>query len=328
MLNVNRDFIILLFGRLAQILITLVSLRVSTTMMADSELGLVYFVIAIQAFFVFSFISPVGQYFNRQTNSWFVSGVLKKYLFNHSLYVFLVALVAFLFLILARELGFLDLSVYLIFIVSCLILFQSLNQTIIPMFNMIENRYAFVIFSLLTAGFSAFFSWLLLFYWNNVASSWLMGVVFGNLIVNLSAFLWMNLYVKEIEKTVQQRSNNINRVVAFALPIALSTLFMWFLGSGYRILIEHTYGLSFLAALGVGFAVSGQLFATAESLLTQYLTPALYRNVSNTSKHKRMTYLNKYISVAVPTYISLAIFLTFSVKYIFPFLVADKYHEY
>ena len=59
---------------------------------------------------------------------------------------------------------------------------------------------------------------------------------------------------------------------------------MWFLNSGYRMIVEKMYGLEFLAFLGVGLAVSSQVFAIAESLLTQYFIPELYKNSENSTK--------------------------------------------
>jgi len=325
LVKVNRDFVILLFGRLLQIGITLISLRVSTSLLPESELGLVYFIAALQTFFALFFIAPVGQYFNRQTNSWFLAGILKKCLFNQLLYVLFIATLSFFLLSLVSGLGVFDLSLYLILTVSCLVFSQSANQTIIPMFNMIENRAAFVLFSLITATLSAVFSCVLLLYWHQTALSWLMGIILGNMVVNIFSLWWLKYNIKESVSTAPK--NNISNILSFSLPIALSTFFMWFLASGYRILIENTYGLSFLAILGVGLAVSGQLFAIVESLLTQYLTPSLYRKVYDASKDNRLLHINKYIEIVIPIYISLAIFLTFAVEYIFPFLVAEKYHS-
>ncbi|MDE1234347.1 lipopolysaccharide biosynthesis protein [Vibrio aestuarianus] len=326
MKNVNRDFMALLFGRLLQIVITLFTLRVSTTILPEEELGTVYFVVAIQAFFVLSFISPIGQYFTRQTNCWFVGGVLRKNLFKYSLYLLLIAVVAFLLLSLTRLLGITDLSFDLILIISCLIFSQSANQTIVPLFNMIEHRYAFVTFNLMTALLSAIFSFLLLIYWSETSISWLLGIVLGNMTVTGISVWWMKNNIHQNNNAREPKNNNVSEVVSFALPIAFSTFFMWFLASGYRVLIEHAYGLAFLATLGVGLAVSCQIFSIVESLLMQYFVPALYRNIGGVCKDTRLKFINQYISTVIPIYFSLAIFLTFAIEYIFPFLVAEKYY--
>lgn len=325
--RVYRDFILLLFGRLLQIAITLFTLRISTSIMNESELGLSYLMIAIQTFFALFLINPVGQYFNRQTNSWFISGALNSCLLNQSLYVFFISMISFVSLIIARVFGVLDLSISLILIISALVFSQSLNQTIIPMLNMIGRRYAFVFFNLFTALLCAACSFTLLLYWSNNASSWLMGIVVGCMVANACALLWVRGNVKLVKSTGVNVDRNIRKILLFALPIAFSTLFMWFLGSGYRVLVDNYYGLEFLAVLGVGVAVSSQIFSVIESLLSQYLIPSLYRNVDNVSKDLRLKFLNQYISTVIPIYVSLAIFLTFSIEYIFSFLVAEKYYS-
>ena len=321
----NRDFIVLLTGRLLQIAITLLSLRVLTSVMPEAELGLVYFIIAIQSFFVFALISPIGQYFNRQTNLWFSTGLLYKCLFNQSLYILLVALITFFLLAGSKLFIGMELSVALIAIISGLVFSQSLNQTIIPMINMIEKRYAFVFFNLLTAVLCTLISFIMLFFWSKTALGWLLGIVLGSMLANGLSLWWLKRKVKLVSSEQSLVTNNISKIASFALPLAYSTIFMWFLGSGYKLLIELSHGLDFLAILGVGLAVSNQIFAVVESLLTQYLVPALYRNVEAVQKDNRLKLLNTYIKTVIPIYVTLAIFLTFSIEYIFPFLVSDMY---
>lgn len=327
LIKINRDFLILLFGRVLQILITLLSLRISTTVMPESELGLVYFFVALQNFFVLFLISPVGQFFNRQTSMWFYSGVLKRSLFNHSVYMSCIAILSLVFMFFIKTINLLDLSIYLIFLASFLVFIQSLNQTIVPMLNMIEKRYAFVFFNLLTTILCTLFSFLLVTYWESTALSWMLGIAIGCVLTSLLTYVWLKEYVKLECSPKFDDINSIRDIARFSLPIAFSTVLMWFLNSGYRVFIEGSYGLQFLAVLGVGLAVSNQIFSAVESLVTQYLIPGLYRNIKDANESKRLEFINEYISSTFPIYISLAIFLSFSIEYIYPYLVASKYHS-
>lgn len=326
-MNIDKSFIILLFGRLLQILITLFALRVSTTVLPESELGLVYFIVALQNFFVLFLISPVGQFFNRQTSLWFYSGVLKQCFFNHLVYMFFIAILSFIFIASIISVGFLELSLYLILLTSFLVFIQSLNQTIIPMLNMIEKRYAFVFFNLLTTVLCTVFSFLLVVYWSSTALGWLLGVAIGCLLTSLATYIWLNKYVKLESSYKYYDTHSLREVTKFALPIAFSTVLMWFLNSGYRVFIEGSFGLEYLALLGVGLAVSNQIFSAVESLATQYLMPILYRNIKDANESERLEYINDYVSWTFPIYISLAIFLSFSIEYIYPYLVSNKYHS-
>jgi O-antigen/teichoic acid export membrane protein len=327
-MRIDRDFIVLLSGRLLQILITLFSLRISTTIMPESELGLVYFIIALQNFFVLFLISPVGQYFNRQTSMWFFSGILKRCLFNHSVYIFLIATFSFVFLVISKLIGFLELSLYLISVTSFLVFIQSLNQTIIPMLNMIEKRYAFVFFNLFTTVFCTAFSFFLIVYWSSTALSWLLGIALGCGVSSIITYIWLRRYVELDSSPRENNIHNIKNIAKFALPIAFSTVLMWFINSGYRIFIEDSFGLEYLAILGVGLAVSSQIISAVESLVAQYLIPVLYRNITDANYNERTVFINQYISSAFPIYISLAIFLTFSIENIYPYLVSNKYHSF
>ncbi|KJF99856.1 hypothetical protein UB34_00020 [Photobacterium leiognathi] len=84
----KNDFVILLLGRIIQIGIVLISLRVSTTVLPESELGSIYYLTTLQGLFSLFLINPVGQYFNRNTNKWFSNGVIVKCFTNQVKYIF------------------------------------------------------------------------------------------------------------------------------------------------------------------------------------------------------------------------------------------------
>ncbi|KJF99855.1 hypothetical protein UB34_00015 [Photobacterium leiognathi] len=102
---------------------------------------------------------------------------------------------------------------------------------------------------------------------------------------------------------------------------------MWYLSSGYRIEVEKQYGLVFLASLGVGLAVSNQIFNIIESLLTQYFIPTLYRNIEGKDKIGRAFEFNRYLYLMLPIYFSIALVTTVAIKNLLPFVVGDKYYS-
>jgi len=325
MLFKSNAFIVLLLGRFLQIFITLCSLRISTTILPQSELGAVYYIIAIQSFFTLFLISPVGQYFNRQTSKWFVDGVIYsayRKQFQYILFVTLLSIFAMASIVFA---GVTLLTYPLLLITSALILTQSINQTLIPMINMLEKRVAFVVFNLLTAFISILSSYLLIVFYSASALSWVAGIILGNGIVTFIATIWF----KKRNQIVTNKKIKLkfDELCKFSVPIAIATAFMWFLSSGYRITVEAFYGLNFIAFLGVGLSVSSQVFTITESLLTQYLIPGLFKNVENANKEKRQKLINNYLATVVPLYVSLALFLTFSVQYLFPFVVGEQYYS-
>lgn len=120
--NINYDLIILLSGRLLQAFITLITLRVLTTVLPKSELGLVYYIITIQTFYSLFLINPVGQYFNRNTIAWYENGRLMNHLKMQLLYVATIAIGAFFTLFIIDYLNYANFSFVDILLISFLIL--------------------------------------------------------------------------------------------------------------------------------------------------------------------------------------------------------------
>jgi len=325
MLSKNHNFSILLIGRVLQIIITLLTLRVSTTILPQIELGSVYYIIAVQSFFSLFLISPVGQYFNRQTARWFMESKLYCIYIKQLFYILTVSLFSVFFMLSASSFGLKVLPYELLLITSCLILSQSVNQTVIPMFNMLENHAEFVFFNLFTALLALIFSYIFICFYSATALAWVGGIVIGNGMVAMIASL--RFRTRNINSINNKVLLDFVEIRKFCFPIAIATVFMWFLNSGYRITVEKLYGLEFLAFLGVGLAISSQIFTIAESLLTQYLIPKLFKSVENKNSNERELIVNAYFKIVIPIYVSLAMFLTFSVEYFFPFVVGTQYYD-
>lgn len=320
----SGDFIVLLFGRIIQIGITLLSLRLSTTLLPQVELGYVYYIVAVQSFFSLFLISPVGQYFNRNTSKWYVKNTLYCFYKKQLLYILIITILSMFLLSILKIFGIDILPLELIFASSLLILAQSCNQTVVPMLNMLEKHKVFVFYNLLTAFLCLVSSYIFIVVFSASSLSWLGGIIFGNGLIAVIATIYFRaqnaLSIDSIEGV------NFKEIRRFCLPIAIATVFMWYLNSGYRISIEKLYGVEYLAFLGVGLAISSQIFTVAESLVTQLLIPRLFKDAEVSNKEQRKAIVNKYFSIVIPFYVSLAVFLTFFVEFLFPFIVAEKYY--
>ena len=66
----KSDFLIILVGKLLQVILMIVAIRVSTSLLEAKELGNIYIFTTIYTFFVLLLISPFGQYINRHTHQW------------------------------------------------------------------------------------------------------------------------------------------------------------------------------------------------------------------------------------------------------------------
>ena len=66
----NKDIVILVFGKVLQIIIALLAVRLLTTFLSESEVGSYYLLLTLLTLFNFAFLNPVGQYYNRYVLYW------------------------------------------------------------------------------------------------------------------------------------------------------------------------------------------------------------------------------------------------------------------
>ena len=90
----NRDLSIILLGRVLQVLIALVAIRVLTTFLSPEEVGNYYIILALLAFFNLVLLNPPGMYFGRHLLQWQRSKNLLNALFVFVLWIVIVAIVA------------------------------------------------------------------------------------------------------------------------------------------------------------------------------------------------------------------------------------------
>ncbi|CNJ77306.1 Uncharacterised protein [Yersinia intermedia] len=327
----NRDFFVLLSGRLLQVLVVLLTLRVSTTVLPKSELGTIYYLITLHTFYSLFFINPVGQYFNRNTIYWYNKGDIIFCFKRQFFYITSIAITAIITLNLIKYFGVINLSGKTLLVIGMLIVSQSTNQTIIPLINMIGKREAFVSLNLLTAILSLFLSFCMIYYFEEKAEYWLSGMIISNILVSLFAFKYLSMISKRTMPISDARKNLIHelsllfKVIKFSVPIGIATLFMWYLNSGYRIQVENHYGLVYLALIGVGLSISNQVFNIVESVLTQYMIPGLYKSIEGANKDEVRIIYSNYLNSIIPIYLAVAIFLSFSIKNLLPFLVNESF---
>ena len=325
----KSKFLFLVFGRAIQAATSLFALHLTTNLLGQEELGKVYYILSIQAFFALFLINPVGQYFNRKTNYWFQNKVVFSAYVKQSKYILYITFFSIVFLYFLRDIWNISLENRTIALISLLIASQSINQTIIPLFNMLNYRGYFVVLTILTSVLSVILSLIFVKTINNTAFSWLLGIVAGNFILLVISSV---MFRKKIIGGSTESDNNLEfkwnkkDILRFSLPISVATLGMWFVNSGYRILVEKHYGLEYLSYIGVGIAIASQIFALAESLITQYFLPILYKNVEGAKSDKRVCHINSYLNKVIPIYFSLGIFFTFSIKAFLPFLVGKQYY--
>ena len=329
----KSDFLIILVGKLLQVVLMIFAIRISTTLLEPKEMGNIYIFTTIYTFFVLSLISPFGQYINRHTHKWHQNKSLLDNLGLYGLYLITISIFSVLVGLLLYNFGVsqgMELSFFLS-LLFLFIFFMTLNQTILPILNMLHYRLSFTILTVLTTFGVILFGYLFVKLFGSSAVNWLFGTVVSNIIFMVIGFFVLKNRLNEnfhgffhsIKKITQKK---LKSILVFVLPLSVATLFMWLQNSGYRILIEQKIGLEFLGLLGVGLAVSGQIASTIESIVMQYFHPIYYEQITNATIEERKKAIENLINKVLPIYFMLAILITFLAKYVVEILVDEKYY--
>lgn len=333
-MNVDKDLFIILGGRILQVIIAVLSIRVVTSLLVPEQMGNVYLFLTVQTFFVFALISPVGQFINRKTHAWEREKNIVDNLFSFLVYVIAISIFSILVVfVLYTELEMLNgipLGVVLIFIPAFIVV-MTMNQTVIPMLNMLHHRISFTVLTVLTSAGALLLGFILIKQYQVADISWLEGILISNFIFALIGYYTLRNKLGEgfggISFFKQSCTlGNIRPILKLVIPISFATLFMWAQNSGYRIIIEQKLGLAFLGYLGVGLAIAMQIASTVESIVSQYLSPIYYRDIADRDATGRAKVFNEYLNTALPVYLLLALYVSFLAPYIVDILV-DKTYE-
>lgn len=335
MTSSQRDFIVIVLGKLALIALSIFSIKLSTKYLPPDVMGQLYVFTTIYTFFSLFLISPIGQYFNRYTHKWESERVLHNRLLRHFLYMLIVSLLSVVTSILLYKLGWTaGLSiVQFSLMVGMFVFLLSANQTVVPILNMLNYRVAFTGFSFLTVALALFLSCTFVINIETTLIYWLTGILLANIFVLLIA--WLFLYKKVLLgslKVAKFSFDSFNKrklldVARFSLPVAIAMAFMWAQNIGYRMSVEILLGAHYLGLLGVGLMLGTQLSSVIESILMQYLHPVFYKRIQANIFEERLAAVNFYISISIPVYFSLALFLTYSIEYVFPILIHEQYSD-
>lgn len=329
----DKNIIIIFLGKLVLMLISIVSIKVTTELLTPYEMGNIYIFGVILSFFILFLINPITQYFFRFMNEWKKKSLV-DIIFLLNIYFLFISLSSLLiyplyaFFNIGNGFDFKSLFLLLFF----MIYFQTLNQFIIPVLNMLHYRLSFTILTVLTSLGSLFFAYIFVKLFGNSAQNWLIGIVLSNCIFMIIGFIILRNKLNDKFNGVFYNLKKITKpkiksILVFVIPLSIATLFMWLQNSGYRIVVEQKLGLEFLGFLGVGMAVSSQIASVVESIVMQYFHPIYYQKITNVTLEDRKKAINELINKVLPIYFMLTIFLTFFAKYIVEILVAEKYFE-
>lgn len=324
----SSSVVIISVGRVVQIISGLVAVRLFTSYLSTAEVGNLYLVNSLSAFFGFTLLNPVGMYIHRKLNQWIAD---KTLLARFALYNFYIALVSLLslpiVLLLNRcfDVGGGANAGQLLLYVAIYLYVNTWNQTIVTTFNLMEHRISFVGYTIATTVIGLILSILLVF-WSHTAIWWLTGQVAAQVVVTLVAFFHLRSILGEHVDLRRVRGEisgpDFRQVMKFVAPLSVTTLLLWTQSQSYRMIIENRIGLEFLGQIGLGFSISANIAAAVESIVQQTYMPVFYREISTSNTDIRAAVCNRLFQMTIPLYLGLSIF----VSCLAPFLVTILTH--
>jgi len=328
----NRNLSIILLGRVLQVLIALVAIRVLTTFLSPEEVGNYYIILALLAFFNLVLLNPSGMYFGRHLLQWQRSKNLLNALFVFVLWIVIVAIVAIpvsmsAYYWLGYEAKF-DLDLFLIYIFITIII-STIHRNVMYGANTLGYRKEFVIYLISTLLIGLICSVSIVYFYYNFALGWLMGVVLSEALMLFLIFKFFiqknRLNIKKIKITLNK--DKLKKILVFSLPIGLTTFLMWGQNTAYRFLVDYQYSAEVLGYIGVGLGIATAIFSMIESISMQYFNPIFLKDILDANKEQRTNAWNEIAKQIVPIYI-LAAFFTIAMSEILINIIVDKkFHD-
>jgi O-antigen/teichoic acid export membrane protein len=332
-MQVKRDILILVGGRIIQALLALVSIRFLTGILDKQNVGLTYLIGSLTFYFSLVFINPIGMFLNRRIHLWFQERRLLRVFRFLNFYFLLVALFS-VPLVLISYFVFHVGSEFFAWQIGLLVFLNiyigTWFQTLCPSLNMLEHRGAFVGINLATQILGLLASMGAVIFIDKTAFFWLMGILVGQAVGALLSWYYFKIKVENIEATGLGPVSPLflNRtVLQFCLPIALTTAFMWGQQQSYRLIVDARLGAEVLALIGVGLSVATSIASVMESLVNQYFYPGYYAVLAKEGIEARLKAWKNLFDNSMAVYIPVTMYVIFGAPFILKLLVSSQYSD-
>ncbi|QDO83504.1 oligosaccharide flippase family protein [Shewanella psychropiezotolerans] len=328
-INKNKDVVILAGGKILQVLLALISIKLLTSLLSEEEVGQYYLLLTILTLFNFAFLNPVGQYFGRHVIGWQTDNKLSvatNTLLSVRLLAILVSISVsyFIYSILGYD-QYYTLGEFLTFVSISLL--SGTYLVLLNNLNTLGMRLLFIKYLISSLFLGLILSLIITQYVTATGIGWLYGIALSQCVFIYPVYV---KFVKVGERTKlagKLNRSSCKKIIAFVIPITITLFLQWGQNSSYRIIIENKYSIETLAYVAVGFSVSSAIFTAVSSLATQYFNPIYFRNITNASKEQRTAAWNELAGVIFPVYICLALFVICLSPYLINVLVSDRFHD-
>jgi O-antigen/teichoic acid export membrane protein len=330
----RRDFIVIILGRGLQVVTAFASTRLLTSFLSPEEVGRCSILAGLTAFFALLLINPMGTYINRKTHEWHRNGTIQSNLYLYWLYLLAIALFALIVLLLLKSTVGLGIEIawfWLLVVVAGSLLFNTGNVTITSILNMLGNRIAFVVLTLLTLWLGLGLSVLFVTQIAGRAEYWLSGGILSLLVIFGGAYGYLTRGLNHTKNGACSESLSIPQwgmllpVLRFAWPVAITAGLSWVQMQSYRFVLSHFGGLGALGLFTVGYGIGASLLGIFFAIFMQYYYPIFYREVSTADSEGRRTSWNKLAVYLFPGALLMAAFTIACAPYLTKLMVAAEF---
>ena len=326
----KADIFVLATGKFIQTVLLFLAVKIFTTKLPDAEVGNLILMMAVTMFIGLALINPVGSLINREVNSWVNKQVFYIKLRYFNAYVFCVSIFTlFVPYFLGRfGIGNSIPALQFAIAISLFTFFNTWNQTIIPLLNILFYRKAFVFFTIASIsmylGFSVFFVTI----FEATAFWWLIGHLLG---LGLGFTFALMFTFKHVQSgngklTLDIRAPELKKILRFTFPLGLATLMLWVLGHWYKLFIESQLGAEALAYIGLALALATSLAGAAESLIMQVFHSSFYRGIAEAENiEKRSEAFQIFINGTIPLAAGAIFIIICIAPFLLKLLVDDRF---
>lgn len=321
-------------GRIAQILLLVITMRIATTLLTPAEMARVFMISAAVALFASLLLNPVGMFMNRRFHAWNAAGRIKlyyRYFWWYLMGVSLVAVASLTVLVSVNLLVFHTELIWLLFLIFSSILISTINQVAIPGLNLLGHRAWFVYLTLATTAMSLVMAVLMVILVEPRAEYWLVGLLLGQLLIGLIGgkifYIHIQPPIPQDEVALGMTNNHVKLMWNFAWPILISAGLIWLQTQSYRFFMESSLGLVQVGLFVAGYGISAGIIAGFESVFTTYFQPIFYRDVSGGGATEQGRAWTNYASAILPSLLLVGFFLVAAAPELTRLLLGAGYRD-
>ena len=236
----NKDIFLISTGNVFRILLVIAYSRLMTYFLDYEQLSKYFIVFSIYTFFSFIIIGSIGTYVNRKTIEWIQDKTLKdgllKLLKNILVPIIIIAFfsVYFYSYIVYESANY---SLLVCLLVCSLILFKTSNESIYPIFNLLNLNSKYIYFLILFNLLNLILSSLFVYTFDFSFQYWMLGLISSNFLIAIIS--WNSLGQEFI---LNNKSNlNYKEIYSFSSNILVGHVLIWILTDGFRFIAEYKF---------------------------------------------------------------------------------------